>query len=116
MKYEVTLKSIKRAKDISKHIVKNMKHELYRGLRGTENHTYTDDNHSIKTTQHSFQTTTFKERALSAWEDKRSWFSENESLPHRHVDSPMPIAKRRRVMMPLSGDVVDVAAVSTSAI
>ena len=60
----------------------------------------------LRSKQHTIQTTTFNKRALSAWEDKRAWVSENESLPHGHVDSPVPMPKRRRVMVPESGDVV----------
>ena len=56
--------------------------------------------------QHTIQTTTFKKRALSACEDKRCWLSENESLPHEHVDSPVPIPKRRHLMLLARGDVV----------
>ena len=50
MKYKDTPRSIKRAKGISKHVVKNMKHEHYTGIWGTENHTNTNDDHSIKGT------------------------------------------------------------------
>ena len=59
----------------------------------------------IRSQLHTLQTTTFKKRALCAWEDKRLWLNENESLPHGHVDSPVPVPKRRRVMVPVSGDV-----------
>ena len=62
----------------------------------------------IRSKQHTMQTTTFNKRTLSAWEDKRCWISENESLPHGDVDSPVPMPKRRRLMMPVSGDVDNV--------
>ena len=40
-----------------------------------------------------------------AWEDKRVWLNENESLPHGHVDSPVPLAKWLRVDVPVASDV-----------
>ena len=104
MKFKDSDTSIKRAKGISKHIVKNMKHDLYREAF-EEKKTTRVQMTIIRSKQHSVQTTTFNKRALSAWEDKRVWLSENESLPHGHVYSPVSISKRRRVMLPPSGDV-----------
>ena len=104
MKYKDTDTSIKRAKGISKHIVKHMKHDIFREAF-EEQKTTSVQMTILRSTQHTIQTTTFNKRALSAWEDKRVWVNENESLPHGHVDSPVPIPKRRRVLMPVSGDV-----------
>ena len=104
MKYKITDTSIKRAKCISKHVVKNMKHNSYKDA--FEEHKNTQVQMTIlRSKQHTIQTTTFNKRALSAWDDKRVWLSENESLPHGHVDSPVPLPKRRRVAVPESGDV-----------
>ena len=106
MKYKDTDTNIKRAKGISKSIVKNMRHNMYREAF-KEKKTTRVQMTIIQSKQHTIQTTTFKKRALSAWEDKRIWLSENESLPHGHVDSPVPMPKRRRVVVPASGDVGD---------
>ena len=106
MKFKDTDQSIKRAKGISKYIVKNMKHHFYREAF-EEKKTTRVQMTIIRSKQHTLQTTTFTKRALSAWEDKRVWVNENESLPHGHIDSPVPMAKRRRVMLPPSGDVYE---------
>ena len=105
MKYKDTDTSIKRAKGISRHIVRDMKHKTYREAFEEKKTTQVQMT-ILRSKQHTIKTTTFKKRALSAWEDKRCWLTENESLPHGHVDSPVPIPKRRRVMVPVSGDVV----------
>ena len=104
MKYKDTNTSIKRAKGISKHIVKSMEHDIYREAF-EEKKTTSVQMTILRSKQHTIQTTTFNKRALSAWEDKRLWLNENESLPHGHVDSPVPMPKRRRVDVPESGDV-----------
>jgi hypothetical protein len=104
MKYKDSNTAIKRAKGISRHIVKNMKHDLYKEAF-EEKKTTRVQMTILRSKQHTIQTTTFNKRALSAFEDKRCWLTENESLPHGHVDSPVPMPKRRRVMMPESGDV-----------
>jgi len=106
MKYKDTDTSIKRAKGISKHIVKRMKHDTYREAFEEQKTTRVQMT-ILRSTQHTIQTTTFNKRALSAWEDKRVWVNENESLPHGHVDSPVPMPKRRRVLLPVPGDVSD---------
>ena len=104
MKYRDSDTAIKRAKGISKHIVKKMKHDTFR--EAFENQKTTRVQMTIlRSTQHTIQTTTFNKRALSAWEDKRIWLNENESLPHGHVDSPVPLVKRRRLEVPVAGDV-----------
>ena len=104
MKYKDTNTSIKRAKGISKHIVKSMQHDIYREAF-EEKKTTSVQMTILRSKQHTIQTTTFNKRALSAWEDKRLWLNENESLPHGHVDSPVTMSKRRRIVMPESGDV-----------
>ena len=105
MKYKDTDTCIKRAKGISKHIVrKTLRHDIYREAF-EEQKTTSVQMTILRSTQHTIQTTTFKKRALSAFEDKRCWLSENESLPHGHVDSPVPMPKRRRVDVPVSGNV-----------
>jgi hypothetical protein len=105
MKYQNSDQAIKRAKGISKHLVNNMKHKIY--LEAFEEKKTTRVQMTIlRSKQHTIKTTTFNKRALSAWEDKRLWLSENESLPYGHVDSGMPAPKRRRVVVPETGDVV----------
>ena len=104
MKYKDTDNSIKRAKGISRHIVQNMKHDTYREAFEDQKTTHVQMT-ILRSKQHTIQTTTFRKRALSAWEDKRVWLNENESLPHGHVDSPIPVVKRRRIVLPESGDV-----------
>ena len=106
MKYKDTDTSIKRAKGISRHIVRDMKHKTYREAFEEKKTTHVQMT-ILRSKQHTIKTTTFNKRALSAWEDKRCWLTENESLPHGHVDSPVPMPKRRRVMLPVSGDVAD---------
>ena len=105
MKYRDSDKSIKRAKGITKHIVQNtLRHNTYKEAF-EEKKTTRVQMTILKSTQHTIQTTTFTKRALSAFEDKRCWLSENESLPHGHVDSPVPLPKRRRLLLPAGGDV-----------
>ncbi|MEL7306377.1 MAG: endonuclease domain-containing protein [Pseudomonadota bacterium] len=104
MKFKDTDNSIKRAKGITKHIVKNMKHDIFKNAF-EEMKTTRVQMTIIRSTHHTLQTTTFSKRALSAWEDKRLWLNENESIPHGCVDSPIPPPKRRRVMLPPAGDV-----------
>ena len=105
MRYKHKDASIKRAKGITKHIVQNMKHDAYREAF-EEKKTTRVQMTIIRSEHHTLQTTTFNKRALSAWDDKRCWLSENESLPHGHVDSPVPMPKRQRVELPALGDIV----------
>ena len=105
MKYKNTDTSIRRAKGISKAIVRNtLKHNMYKEAF-EEQKTTCVQMITLRSTQHTIQTKTFNKRALCAFEDKRCWLSENESLPHGHVDSPVSMPKRRRVEVPVSGDV-----------
>ena len=104
MKYKDSDTAIKRAKGISKHLVRRMKHDIFREAFEEQKTTQVQMT-ILRSTQHTIQTTTFNKRALSAFEDKRCWVNENESFPHGHVDSPVPMAKRRRVVLPERGDV-----------
>ena len=82
-----------------------MKHDIFREAFEEQKTTRVQMT-ILRSHQHTIQTTTFNKRALSAWEDKRCWLNENESLPHGHVDSPVPMSKRRRVLLlPARGDV-----------
>ena len=99
-------KSIKRAKGISKSIVRNMKHKLYRKV--FKHQRISSVNMTIlKSKTHEVKTTTFAKRGLSAWEDKRCWMSSNMSLPHGHPDTQVPPLKKRKLSLPPSGDVSD---------
>ena len=98
--------NIKRAKGISKCIVKNMKHELYRKI--FKHQQISSVNMTIlKSKAHEVKTTTFAKRGLTAWEDKRCWMSQNISLPHGHPDTQVPSPKRRKLSLPPSGNVSD---------
>ena len=101
--YSMKLKdvSIKRAKGISKSIVKSMKHKQY--YLAYENKKITYVNMTIlKSQQHTIQTHQFKKRALSAFEDKRCWTSHNISFPHGHPETGIPPPKRLKLSS--SGD------------
>ena len=94
--YSILLESekvINRAKGISKYIVRNTKHEKY--VEVLRNQKCSEVQMTIiKSKNHDIRTTTFRKRALSAWEDKRCWLSMNESLPHGHPDTQLPPPKR----------------------
>lgn len=105
MKLKNSDDSIKRAKGISKSIVKNMKHDMYR--RAFKNKAITYVNMTIlKSNTHEVKTHTFRKRALSAWEDKRCWTSHNISLPHGHFNTGIPPPKKIKLAIPTSGDVL----------
>ena len=104
MKYLGEDAGIKRAKGISKHIVKSTSHQSYRDAY----HNQTES--SIKMTLfrsqlHTIQTVSFQKRALSAWEDKRCWLEANSSVPHGSYLSGLPPKRRRVFPTPASGDV-----------
>ena len=68
MKYKDLDISIKRAKGICRHIVKNMKHEQFK--EAFEEKKITRVNMSIlRSKHHKIKTTTLNKRALSAWEE-----------------------------------------------
>ena len=99
-------KNIKRAKGISKCIVKNMKHKLYRRI--FKQQIVSNVNMTvIKSKTHELKTTTLAKRGLSAWEDKRCWMSQNISLPHGHPDTQVPPPKKRKLELPPSSNVSD---------
>ena len=104
MKYKDSDTSIKRAKGISKHIVRRTKHETYKAAFEEKKVTFAQMT-ILRSQQHTIKTTTFRKRALSAWEDKRLWLSENVSIPYGNKDSPLPLPKRARIDVPVSGDV-----------
>ena len=106
--YSIKLKdsddNINRAKGISKCIVRNLRHETYQEVYEEAKETSVEMT-ILKSIQHTVHTVTFRKRALSCFDDKRCWLTHNESLPHGHVDSPVPPPKRRRIMLPARGDV-----------
>ena len=104
MKYKDSKDSIKRAKGISKCIVKNLKHRTYRRAFKNKNITYVNMT-ILKSNHHNVKTHTFNKRALSAWEDKRCWLSHNTSLPHGHPDTNIPPPKKMKLTLPTSGDI-----------
>ena len=99
-------KEIKRAKGITKSCIKNIRHETYKSVYHSAKETYVNMT-ILKSSEHTVHTVTFRKRALSCFDDKRCWLSCNASLPHGHFHSPVPPPKRRRVMLPARGDVVD---------
>ena len=99
-------KEIKRAKGISKNLVTKMKHKLYKQTYKHKKLTQVEMT-ILKSTCHQVTTTTFTKRALSAWEDKRCWLSQNRSLPHGHPDTQVPPPKRPKLDLPPSDDVND---------
>ena len=105
IKMKESNEEIKRAKGVSKSIVRNLRHEKYKQVYKSLRETNVQMT-ILKSIEHRVHTFTFNKRALSCWEDKRCWLSANKSLPHGNVDSPIPPAKRCRVDVPSSGDVV----------
>ena len=95
---------VRRAKGISRALVKNMRHQEYHDAYKQLKETYVNMT-ILKSVGHTIHTTTFRKRALSCLEDKRCWVNCNASLPHGHVDSPVPPPKRVRVSLPAAGDV-----------
>ena len=104
IKMKDSIEGIKRAKGVSRANVKSMRHEAYKDVYEQAKETYVNMT-ILKSTEHIVHTTTFRKRALSCLEDKRCWLSPNHSLPHGHIDSPIPRPKRRRTLPPPSGDV-----------
>ena len=104
MKYKGVNDSIKRAKGISKCIVKNLSHRQYYKAYKNKKITYVNMT-ILKSNQHTVTTHRFKKRALSAFEDKRCWTSHNTSLPHGHPQTNIPPPKKIKLSLPSSGDV-----------
>ena len=97
--------SIKRAKGISKSLVKRMKHKQYYLAYKNKKITYVNMV-ILKSNQHTVTTHSFKKRALSAFEDKRCWTSHNISLPHGHPQTNVPPPKKIKLSPSPSGDVL----------
>ena len=97
--------SIKRGKGISRGIVKNLTHKAYRRAFRNKTITYVDMT-ILKSKQHTVTTHMFRKRALSAWEDKRCWISNNTSFPHGHPNTGIPPPKKIKLSPPPSGDVL----------
>lgn len=98
--------SIKRAKGISRHLVASTTHESYRNV--FDNQTESTYEMTILRSQlHTIQTTTFKKRGLSAFDDKRCWLDSNISVPHGSYLSDLPRKRRRVIVTPVSGDIID---------
>ena len=96
--------SIKRARGISKSIVVNMKHWVYKIAYINKNMTFVNMT-ILKSKTHEVKTHAFRKRALSAWEDKRCWIGHHISLPHGHPDTNISLTKRIKLTLPHSGDV-----------
>ena len=94
----------KRAKGISRALVKNIRHQEYHDAYKQFKETYVNMT-ILKSTEHTVHTTTFRKRALSCLEDKRCWLHSNASLPHGHVDSPVPPPKRLCIALPACGNI-----------
>ena len=104
IKYKNKENGIKRAKGISKSVVHRMNHYDYKDV--LENQTESSiDMTTLRSKRHTVTTHTLRKRGLSAWEDKRCWLEPNFSLPHGHYASGVPPSKRRRLIIPKSGDV-----------
>lgn len=104
MKYKGVDDSIKRAKGISKSLVKRMSHRQYYLAYKNKKITYVNMT-ILKSNQHTVTTHSFKKRALSAFEDKRCWTSHNTSFPHGHPQTNIPPPKKIK-LLPSSGDVL----------
>ena len=97
--------SIRRAKGISKSLVRTMHHSDYQAALEKKNESHVQMT-VLRSNLHTVQTVTFRKRALSAWEDKRCWLTANTSLPHGHFRTGVPPPKRARVAVPPSGDIL----------
>ena len=104
MKYLGEDAGIRRAKGISRHIVKSTSHQSYQAA--FHNQTESSINMTIiRSHLHTVKTVTFRKRGLSAWEDKRCWLDANSSVPHGSHLSGLPPKRRRVFPTPPSGDV-----------
>ena len=95
---------VRRAKGLSKHLVRHMTHAEYQRAYDTKLETYVHMT-ILRSHLHSVNTVTLRKRGLSAWDDKRCWLDANSSVPHGSSCSGLPPPKRRRVALPLSGDI-----------
>ena len=102
-----TFKQIKRAKGITKPLVKTLRRQLYQDAFHNKTESYVEMT-SLRSKTHTLSTYKTGKRGLSAWEDKRCRLSENESLPYGSSLSSVIwecSAKRRKKDIPASGDV-----------
>ena len=102
-----TTGQIKRAKGIVKALVKTFNHQLYQDAFHHKIESYVEMVF-LQSKQHTMQTKKTRKRGLSAWDDKRCWLAENESLPYgsslsTHTWS-IPV-KRMCIELPISGDI-----------
>ena len=94
---------VRRAKGISKHLVSKFPHANYRRAYDSKCESYVQMTR-LGSNLHSVNTITIRKRCLSAWDDKRCWLDANTSVPHGSSFSSLPPIKRRRVVLPPSGD------------
>ena len=94
---------IKRAKGISRHLVASTSHHAYQEAFFSKLETSYQMT-ILRSRLHTVETVTFRKRGLSAWEDKRCWLEANSSVPHGSYLSGLPPPKRRRFLVPPSGD------------
>ena len=97
----------KRTKGIAKPLVKTFRHQLCQDAFHNKTESYVEMT-SLRSKTHTLSTHKTRKRGLSAWEDKRCWLSENESLPYGSSLSSVTwecSAKRRKKDVPASGDV-----------
>ena len=105
MKYLGASEGIKRAKGISRHLVRSTPHEKYREIFFEQSESHYDMT-ILRSKLHTIKTVTFKKRGLSSWEDKRCWLDLNSSVPHGSSLSGLPPKRRRVFPTPASGDVM----------
>ena len=102
-----TIKQIKRAKGIAKALVKTFRHQNYQDAFHNKIECYVEMT-CLRSKTHTLSTHKTRKRGLSAWDDKRCWLSENESLPYGSSLSSVTWecpAKQRKKDVPASGDI-----------
>ena len=97
---------VRRAKGLSKQLVRAMSHAEYRRAYETKAQSYVQMT-ILRSHLHSVNTVKMRKRGLSAWDDKRCWLEANFSVPHGSSCSGLPPPKRRRVVLPPSGDIFE---------
>ena len=104
IKYKNHSRGIKRAKGLSKVNVRRMTHDDYKDVFRNQTESSIEMT-VLRSKQHTVRTQVLRKRGLSAWEDKRCWMDSNRSLPHGHYATGIPLPKRSRLCIPISGDV-----------
>ena len=94
---------IHRAKGIKRTAVKKFTHEMYKEIFLNETEIAVNYKNLV-CKNHVVSTNTINKRALSFWEDKRAWQSNNYSLPYGHYktqcsDEDVSIPNKRRKLM-----------------